>query len=326
MTIVATLQPQGNESSPSTRSGVSGRSPVPWEPSLNDVLVVVAVAAALVAGYWQSFSYLVWQWNREPNYSYGFFVVPIAAVIFWTRRDQLDRAQMKPRWWGFLPLVALLAMRYPLNEWNEQYIETAMLPLVIAGLALAIGGWHLVWVAAPALLFLVFMLPLPPSVNILLASRLQEIATVGSVALLQLFGLPVMAEGNVIIIGAYPLEVARACNGLSMLLSFVTLIAATVILVRRPPLERAILLLSAIPIALVSNILRITATAICYHRLGQTAGDKIAHDLAGWMMMPLALFLVWLELRVLSWVFVEVEEIDARALLGNRRGGGPVVR
>ncbi len=151
-------------------------------------------------------------------------------------------------------------------------------------------------------------------------------ATLGSVALLQLFGLPVMAEGNVIIIGATPLEVARACNGLSMLLSFVTLIAATVILVQRPALERAILLLSAIPIALVSNILRISATALCYHRLGQATGDKVAHDLAGWMMMPLALFLVWLELRVLSWIFVEVEEIDPRALLGNRRGGGPVVR
>jgi exosortase/archaeosortase family protein len=110
-----------------------------------------------------------------------------------------------------------------------------------------------------------------------------------------------------------------------MLLSFVTLIAATVILVRRPMFERVILMLSAIPIALISNILRITATAFCYHQFGEKVGEDIAHDYAGWMMMPLALVLVWLELRVMSWLFVEVEEVDAASFIRSRRGGGPVV-
>src|SRR6185437_8637769 len=158
---------------------------------------------------------------------------------------------LRPRWWGFLPLAAAVALRFPLYEWNEQYVETATIPLVAAGLALALGGWHLLKVALPSVVFLFFMLPLPPSVNMLLARPLQNVATDGSVALLQLLGLPVMAEGNVIIIGSTPLEVARACNGLSMLLSFVTLIAAVVILVPRPALERAVLVASAIPIALV---------------------------------------------------------------------------
>ena len=169
-------------------------------------------------------------------------------------------------------------------------------------------------VAYPSIIFLLFMLPLPTSINQWLARPLQNLATTGSVQLLQLFGMPVMSEGNVIIIGATPLEVARACNGLSMLLSFVTLIAAVVILVQRPAWERVILMLSAVPIALVSNILRITATAVvCYHSFGQELGEKYAHDYAGWMMMPLALFLAWLELCLMSWVFVETD-IDARTL------------
>jgi exosortase/archaeosortase family protein len=125
---------------------------------------------------------------------------------------------------------------------------------------------------------------------------------------------------NVIVIGSTPLEVARACNGLSMLLSFVTLIAAVVILVPRPALERVILMCSAVPIALVSNILRIAATALCYHHLGQEAGERVAHDLAGWAMMPVALVLVWLELLVLSWLFVDVEEYDAANLIRKGRG------
>lgn len=319
---MASLQAKAPE--PSTgRPG--DRVAVPWAPRLNDVLVVGVVLAVLVVAYEPSFRFLVDQWNRDPNYSYGFFVIPIAAMIFWSRRGLLDRSKLAPPWWGVLPLLAVVGLRYPLYEWNEQFVETATIPVVTACLALALGGWHLLRVAYPAVIFLAFMLPLPASINQLLAQPLQQVATAGSVAVLQLLGLPAMAEGHVIVIGATPLEVARACNGLSMLLSFVTLIAATVFLVKRPLFERVILMASAIPIALVSNIIRIAATAICYHQLGQEAGEKVAHDFAGWMMMPLALVLVWIELRVLSWVFVEVEEMDARAVL-KTRGRGPAVR
>ncbi|GAC1465114.1 MAG: exosortase [Isosphaeraceae bacterium] len=303
-----------------TASRDGGSRPVPWSPNLGNVLAMLLVSAALGTAYAPNFSHLVAQWNRDPNYSYGFFVIPIAALIFWTRRGMIDRTKLAPRWWGFAPLLTVLALRFPLYESNEQYVETATIPLAIAALALALGGRHLLRVALPSVVFLFFMLPLPPSLNTLLARPLQTVATIGSVALLQIMGMPVLAEGNVIVIGETPLEVARACNGLSMLLSFVTLIAATVILVQRPIWERLLLMSSAIPIALISNIVRIVATAVCYHRLGQEAGEKIAHDLAGYAMMPIALLLVWLELSLMSWLFVEVEDVDPNRLF--RRGGG----
>lgn len=286
----------------------------------SELVAAVLVVAALALAYEPSFRGLIGQWNRDPNYSYGFFVIPIAALVFWSRRHLLDRARVQPHWWGFLPLAAVVALRLPLYEWNEQYVETATIPIVTACLVLALGGWHLLRVALPSIVFLFFMLPLPPSINVLLARPLQNVATIGSVALLQLCGLPVMSEGNVIVIGSTPLEVARACNGLSMLLSFVTLIAAVVILVPRPAVERVILMLSAVPIALISNVLRIAATAFCYHYLGEKAGEKIAHDLAGWAMMPIALLLVWLEIWLLSCLVVEVEDMDPTEMMRRRRG------
>jgi exosortase/archaeosortase family protein len=113
----------------------------------------------------------------------------------------------------------------------------------------------------------------------------------------------------VILIGAERLEVAQACNGLSMLLSFVTLISATALLARSRPLrERIVLLVSTIPIALISNIIRIAATAWAYHLLGAKTGEKIAHNTAGWLMMPIALALCWLELKLLSWLIIEEEQ------------------
>ena len=292
-----------------------------WTPRPLEIASAVIVLGALGLSYAPCLAMLVDQWQRDPNNSYGYLVIPIAAVVFWSHRGRIDRSKFDPKWWGFLPLLALLALRYPLYEWNEQYAETATLPPVVGALALAVGGWHLLKAALPAVLFLGFMLPLPPSLNAMLSQPLQHVATVGSLAALQTLGMPVMAEGNVIVIGGIPLEVARACNGLSMLLSFVTLIVATVILVPRPVFERVVLLLSAVPIAVASNVLRITATALAYHYLGQETGEKYAHDYAGWAMMPVALLMVWVELWVLSRLFVEVEEVDAAALLRRGRGG-----
>lgn len=275
-----------------------------WRFRASDVAAIVLVGVTLGVSYATPIAILVDRWIRDANYSYGFLVVPIAVAIFWGRRDLLDRDRMKPRWWGFLPLLALLALRVRLYALNEQYFESVTLPLVVASLALALGGWHLLRVALPAILFLFFMLPLPPRINSFLANPLQRLATIGSVATLQFMGLPVLADGNVITVGSEPLEVAQACNGLSMLLSFVTLITAMVILIPRPLWERVVLMLSAIPIALASNIIRIVVTAWCYHRLGHKAGDKVAHDLAGLAMPVIALGLAFLELRLMSWLVV----------------------
>ena len=90
-----------------------------------------------------------------------------------------------------------------------------------------------------------------------------------------------------------------------MLLSFATLIAAMIVLVDRPIRERVALLLSIVPVALLCNVLRIGVTAWATHLTGHV--DDSVHDRAGLAMMPVALGLMWLEVRVLSWVFVEVE-------------------
>ena len=297
----------------------------PWRPRVSDLVAAVLLTSALVWSYEPSFTGLLSKWSHDPNYSFGYLVIPIALAIFWQRRDGLDRARLAPRWWGFLPLLAVLALRGVLFEWNEQYVETATLPLVVGVLALGLGGWHLVRVALPAIAFLFFMLPLPPALNMILANPLQRLATLGSVAVLQVTGLLVLAEGNVIIVGDERLEVAQACNGLSMLLSFVTLITAMVILIPRPLWERLVLLASAIPIALVTNVIRIVTTAWCYNRFGHDAGEKMTHDAAGLAMPMIALALAFLELRVLSWLFVEVEEqgptVRPRAVPAADRGG-----
>ncbi len=266
---------------------------------------LVVSMAGLAWAYAPSFAGLVDRWRRDDNYSHGFLVLPIAAVILWRRRGRLDRGALAPTWWGVVPLVPLLAARAWLFERNDLWLESATIPLAAVCLAIALGGRSLLGWAWPAIAFACFMLPVPLRLNNAMAGPLQSLATTGSVVLLRASGLPVISEGNVIIVGGERLEVARACNGLSMLLSFATLVGAMVLLVDRPIRERIALILSIAPVALLCNILRIVATAWATHLAGHAV--EAAHDWAGLAMMPLALGLLWLEVRVLSWIFVEVD-------------------
>jgi exosortase len=300
-----------------TEAGLNRRDePNERNPSTPPLVAAAIVIAALAASYAPNFYHLGQQWISEPNYTHGFLVIPIALAILWQRKDEFNFTKLRPMLLGWAVVAAVLAARYWSFERNEAWFENAtMLPL-LGGLALAFGGWPLLRWVLPALGFLIFMLPLPPSINIYLAGPLQTVATLGSTALLQAFGLPVLAEGNIIFIGASKLEVAQACNGLSMLISFVMLVTATTLIMARdrPIWERAILLLSTVPIALVSNIIRIAATAWAYQLLGEERGQKIAHDTAGWAMMPIGLALIWIELKVMSWLIVE-ESVDGKLII-----------
>lgn len=264
-------------------------------------------------------------WGNDENYTHGFLVVPIAAFILWRR---LDERPLEPGtglgtspWWGWTLLVAVLVARAVAYERNLQWTETATLLPAIVGLVWAFGGLPLLHRAWPAILFLVFMFPLPVALNGLIALPLQRIAATGSGFLLQLSGFWVVQHGNVLQVttpfGVRALDVALACNGLKMLMTLAATVTATIMLIPLPLWKRLVLFISAVPIALISNITRIVTTAWCYYYIKGEAGQHWAHDISGWMMMPLALVLVGLELQILSWLTPEPtqEELDDRKVV-----------
>jgi exosortase len=291
------------------------------------------VVLAMIASYYQSFRDLFFKWGDDPNYSHGYFVIPIALYIMWERKHKLDLSRVGPRWYLFVPLLAVLWLRIPLHQRNLPWVEEMTIPAVVGALALAVGGFHFFWWALPSILFLGFMIPLPPILNAILSGPLQRAATVGSVFMLQLTGLPAINEGNVILVGdGKPLEVARACNGLSMLLSFASLITATAILIKRPLLDKIILMLSIVPIAIVSNILRITLTAYFFQmpqfveKISGLIGwkpDDFTHDGAGYLMMPLALVFIVLELKMLDLLLVPDELAEAAPVVTSSKSLPP---
>jgi exosortase len=292
----------GGQPSPSS---LQGR----LQAALPQMLPILIGACVLAWAYWPNLENLCTTWLREPNYSHGILVVPAAICIFLLRmveREEIPVAQQGP-WWSWLVLVAILGARGLAYEMGTQWLESSTLIPAVGALILILGGWPILERAWPAVLYLFFMLPLPKAANEMIAMPLQQIATLGSVFFMQLTGLRTLAEGNIIVLpdaptGIQTLEVARACNGLSMLMTLAATVTATVILFPLPTWKRVVVLASAIPIALLSNLIRIVATGWGYYLLEGERAKHFAHDGSGYMMMPLALILVLLELLLLSWL------------------------
>ena len=144
------------------------------------------------------------------------------------------------------------------------------------------------------------MVPLPYRAQAVLGGTLQRVATGASTYALQTLGVPAVAEGNVILLSEARLGVVEACNGLNMLVTFFALATGVAILSRRDWAERVVLVLSAVPIAVVANGVRITATGLLFEANRSDLARVVFHDLAGWLMMPLAVGILLVELRVLG--------------------------
>lgn len=185
--------------------------------------------------------------------------------------------------------------------------EMYTLPIVLVGIFTLLGGWKICLWSAPALLFLVFMFPLLGPLDARTAD-LQRLATQSSTFALQTLGVPASYSGTTISVGEQQLNVVEACSGLRMLTIFVALSFAVALVIDRPIWERIVIIASSVPIALLVNMVRITVTGIMYEHFSAELAQKVFHDLAGYVMMPLALGLLFLEFQILSNLFVEDDE------------------
>jgi exosortase len=268
------------------------------------------VALLALYSYWPLFEYLVFTWNHSPQYSHGFLVPVFAAWLLWFRPFETHNtvSDTSAAFLGFGLLGLSLGMHYIGAYIFYKYIECLSLIPCLLGLSLMFGGWnHFRW-SWPAIAFLLFMFPLPYRVEVFLGGPLLKVATLGSTFLLQTLGLPAVAEGNTVLVNNFKMGIVEACSGLRMLMTFFAFSTATVLLIRRGVIEKALIIAGSVPIALLTNLIRITFTGImCLHFDNHTV-QVFFHDLAGWFMMPVGLVLLLIELWILRMAIQYSEE------------------
>ncbi len=263
-----------------------------WE----SVVTALTLSVVFIWCYGSNLLQLVEAWETEPDYSHGYLVVPIAALFLWCRRDRRPKIERVPDWLGFILLAASGALAYAGNRFYLTPLSHWSLVVWIAAVCCLFGGRRLLIWALPAILFLFFMIPLPFRMEHLLSGPLQRIATIISCWALQLFGQPAVAEGNTIYLGTTQLEIEQACSGLRMLVMIGALAFALGVLVSRNWLERVFLVFCIVPVALFANAVRVVATGLAYQYVSDDASKAISHDLAGWIVVPVAATTLWLSL------------------------------
>lgn len=237
------------------------------------------------------------------------FLICLAGAIVLVGPHSLEEVTVAERWWGVAIIAGGLALRLVLTWYALITPEMLTLLPVLAGAIVIVGGWRAFAWTWPAIAFLVFMFPLPDVLERELLTPLQRFATIASTFCLQTIGLPAYRDGNAIHLGTMPLHVADECSGLRMLTIFLALCVAVTMVTNRPIWERIVIVLSAIPIAVIVNVARITITAILYQVADAELAHRVFHDLAGWVMTPMALGLLYCELQVLSHLVQDDEDV-----------------
>lgn len=280
--------------------------PTSWPTSL--WVGSLAVGAAVLWSYAEPFKSLAHRWMNEPDYSHGFLVPVFAGYLLWHRRAMMDGARGVGSWWGLLLIGVAAGMRWVASYYFYPLLDAPSLLFCLAGVVVILGGWQALRWSWPAIAYLMFMIPLPGVIASALSSPLQKVATVSSTWLLQTFGLPAVARGHVISLTNAQIGVVEACSGLRMLMLFTAITVGASFLIERPLWEKIFVAISALAIALITNIFRITVTAFLHEYVGKELAEKVFHDLAGWLMMPAATLLLMLELHVLSKLLIPPEQ------------------
>ncbi len=269
-----------------------------------------AVGGVLTWAYGASMAGLVHRWWTEPDYVYGFLVIPFSVALLWLRRERFPQ---NPRGslWGLAFFGLTTLMRFASAYYQYGLIDPLSLVPCLAGVTVLALGWQGLRWAWPSIVYLVFMVPLPGFLASLLSQPLQNLGASVSAYFLQTLSIPASARGMVISLSHSELGVEEACSGLKMLMLFLAVCTAAALVMHRDPWQRVILVLSSAPIAVIANVLRITITGVLYETTGPQWADIVFHDLAGWLMMPLAVILSWLEMALLAMLFQPAEDWES---------------
>lgn len=289
-------------SSPVTRRNL-------WKPLI--------VAAAIVFAYWGVLVRLGGFWWEDENYSHGLLMPFVIGYILWTERDRLARIEKRPAilLGGGAVIAALLAL-WAGTAGAELFLQRTSLVLLLAGVALYFWGFRLLRALLVPLFLLALAIPIPAIVFNKIAFPLQLFASRCAVWVMRQFDIPVLREGNIIellplgAVTTKKLEVVEACSGIRSLMTLVTLAVVFAYFThpdggdsnggansrrraRFGALRAVLIVLAAVPIAIITNAARVSGTGVLSHFYGTEVADGFFHTFSGWVVYIVAFVLLF---------------------------------
>ena len=264
-------------------------------------------AAAFLAGsfallYGPTVIKLVHDWGINENYSHGYLIPPLAAYLAWERREALKSTPVSQSWFGLIVVAGSVLVLLVGTLGAELFISRVAMLGTLAGAILFVLGWRHLRLLAFPLGVLLLMIPIPAILFNQIVFPLQLVASRAGEAVVSAAGIPVLREGNIIILANTTLEVAEACSGIRSLVSLLTLAIVFGYFADPRPGVRAVIALCAIPVAIAANALRVAGTGIAAHYYGSAAAEGFFHSFSGWIVFIAAFVMLFGIIRLMRWL------------------------
>jgi exosortase len=258
------------------------------------------VLAAFVIVYWAVLVGLVDAWSHDDNYSHGFFIVPLALYFAWERRGAIKSAPVRPSMVGAVIVAGSLFLLVAGMLGAELFLSRVSIIGTIAGTILFLFGWPMLRILFFPLAFMLLMVPLPAIIFNKIAFPLQLLASNVGEYTIRSLDIPILREGNVLILANATLEVAEACSGIRSLVSLFTLGLVFGYFVDRRAWVRAIIALSAVPVAILANGLRVASAGVAAYNFGSAGVEGLFHEFSGWVVFVIAFLMMFALQRLLQ--------------------------
>lgn len=236
---------------------------------------------------------LVLNWWQNPDYSQGFLVPVFSAFVLWRQRRRLRDVPVKPANAGLVVMLFAVALLLGGSLGAELFSSRFSMLVLIGGMVIFLAGWPMLRAVLFPLGFLVLMIPIPAIIYSQITFPLQLIASRFAGSWLQVIQVPVLREGNLLILPNYTLEVVEACSGIRSLMTLITLAVAYGYLAEDRRWTRYVLVVLMIPIAIFSNAFRIVGAGFLTYHFGSEAAKGFFHEFSGWVIFLVAMMLMF---------------------------------
>lgn len=274
----------------------------PAQPGRLDVILLAAACILIAALYAPVVPGLARQWLDDDNYRHGILIPAIAALVLWRRRDELREA---PAGGGIASGSALMALAAVLliggTAAAELFTARLSLPLYLLGAVLVVRGRRFARTAAPPILFLLLMVPLPYIIYYRITFPMQLLSARLGAGALEAIGVSVARSGNILDLPGYTLEVVAACSGLRSLMTMFTLAIVFALLTDLSWRRKTILALCSVPVAIAANTVRLVVTALGAYAIGPEFADGPLHEASGLIVFAAGFAMLALCLGILTW-------------------------
>ena len=264
------------------------------------MVAVGLVLVALAIAYWSVISDLISAWSTDDNYSHGFFIVPLSVYFAWERRQAIATAPLRPSLAGAAVVAGSLLLLVGGLLGAELFLARVSIIGTIAGAILFLFGWPMLRILSFPLAFMLLMVPLPAIIFNKIAFPLQLMASHVGEATVSAMDIPILREGNVLILANAQLEVAEACSGIRSLISLLALGIVFGYFVDQRVWVRTVIALSAVPVAILANGLRVASAGVAAHNYGSAGVEGLFHEFSGWVVFVVAFLMMIAIQRILQ--------------------------